>query len=78
MSNQVDGYDPFDPNDKNIVRLSTWIATRRSGVAQSTIDAFWYVVGLNDAERLKAWLSDHMQEAPTLRKLYEERENGKA
>jgi hypothetical protein len=43
--------------------------------AESTIDAFWYLVRLGDDDRLKAWLADHMRDAPTLRKLYEERQN---
>jgi hypothetical protein len=43
--------------------------------AESTIDAFWYLVRLGDDDRLKAWLADHMRDARTLRKLYEERQN---
>jgi hypothetical protein len=38
--------------------------------AQSTIDAFWYVVGLNDSDRLKAWLLNHPKDAPHLHKLW--------
>jgi hypothetical protein len=38
---------------------------------QSTIDAFWYVVGLCNPERLKAWLGDHPQDASFLLKLLE-------
>jgi hypothetical protein len=38
---------------------------------QSTIDAFWYVVGRRDQERFKAWLADHPQDAPFLLKLLE-------
>jgi hypothetical protein len=38
---------------------------------QSTIDAFWYVVGLRDQERLKTWLADHPHDAPFLLKLME-------
>lgn len=34
--------------------------------AQSTIDAFWYVVRLDDVGRLKAWLADHPKDAPLL------------
>jgi hypothetical protein len=44
--------------------------------AESTIDAFWYLVRLNDPDRLKAWLADRPRDRPTLRKLYEERKNG--
>jgi hypothetical protein len=39
--------------------------------ADSTIDAFKYLVRLNDPERLKAWLADRPQDAPTLLKLLE-------
>jgi hypothetical protein len=39
--------------------------------AQSTIDAFWFVINLRDPERFKAWLADHPQDAPTLLKLLE-------
>jgi hypothetical protein len=38
---------------------------------KSTIDAFWFVVGLNDPGRLKAWLRQHSGDAPTLLKLLE-------
>jgi hypothetical protein len=37
----------------------------------STIDAFKYLVRLRDPERLKAWLADCPQDAPTLLKLLE-------
>jgi hypothetical protein len=30
--------------------------------AQSTIDAFWYLVGLKEPDRLAAWLDDHPEE----------------
>jgi len=45
---------------------------------QSTIDAFWYLVQLNDPARLKAWLQDRPQDQQTLRRLYEERQNVEA
>src|SRR6266436_8569316 len=32
--------------------------------ADSTVSAFWYVVGLNDLEYLKAWLANHPADAP--------------
>jgi hypothetical protein len=38
---------------------------------QATVDAFKYLVRLNDPERLKAWLADRPQDAPTLLKLLE-------
>jgi hypothetical protein len=40
---------------------------------QSTIDAFWYVVGLRDPERFKAWLADRPKDAPFLLQLLETR-----
>jgi hypothetical protein len=38
---------------------------------QATIDAFWYVVGLGDPERFKAWLANHPRDASFLLKLLE-------
>jgi hypothetical protein len=38
--------------------------------AQSTIDAFWYLVQLNDEARLKAWLAGRPLDGPTLLKLW--------
>jgi hypothetical protein len=38
---------------------------------QSTIDAFWYVVRLDDAEYLKRWLAQHPRDAEALCKLWE-------
>ncbi|MFY9953199.1 hypothetical protein [Bradyrhizobium sp.] len=43
--------------------------------AESTIDAFWYLVRMNDPDRLKAWPADHMRDAPTLLGLLEARKN---
>lgn len=54
------------------------IARRPRAPAASTIDAFWYVVRLNNPERLKRWLKEHPDEAPHLRKLLEERRNARA
>jgi hypothetical protein len=31
------------------------------GPAASTIDAFWFLVQMNDSERLKAWLDRHSE-----------------
>jgi len=39
--------------------------------AESTISSFWYVVGLNDLDYLKAWLRNHPADAPALHKLLE-------
>ena len=46
--------------------------------AQSTIDAFWYLVQLNEPDRLKAWLQDRPQDRQTLLQLYEGRQNVEA
>lgn len=46
--------------------------------AASTIDAFWYVVSLNDEDHLEAWLKDHMRDAPYLYGLFKARKNEKA
>lgn len=40
---------------------------------QSTIDAFWYVVRLDDADRLDRWLGDHPADAAYLLKLLQAR-----
>ena len=42
---------------------------------EATIDAFWYLVRLNDPDRLKAWLAARPLDAPTLLKIYEGRQN---
>lgn len=39
--------------------------------ARSTVDAFWFVVGLRDPERFKAWLADRPKDAPLLLQLLE-------
>jgi hypothetical protein len=39
---------------------------RRNGPPQATIDAFHYVVNLDDQERLDSWLADHAQDASAL------------
>jgi hypothetical protein len=38
---------------------------------QATIDAFWFVVALDDLDRLAAWLDDHPRDKPALLKLLE-------
>ena len=40
-------------------------------ITKSTIDAFWYLVRLNDFERLAAWLADHPQDTQFLYELLE-------
>jgi hypothetical protein len=41
--------------------------------ASSTIEAFFYLVGLNEADRLAGWLRERPQDAPTLLKLLEKK-----
>lgn len=38
--------------------------------AQSTVDAFLYLVGLNDADRLRQWLARHPLDAPYLLEIW--------
>ena len=42
---------------------------------QSTIDAFWYLVQLNDEPRLRAWLEARPLDGPTLLNILEEHKN---
>ena len=44
--------------------------------AQSTVDAFWYVAGLDDADYLKRWLAEHPRDVETLQKLWEAKHAG--
>lgn len=37
---------------------------------QATVDAFWFVVQLGDAERLDRWLADHPRDAAHLHKIW--------
>jgi hypothetical protein len=39
--------------------------------AQSTVDAFWYLVRLKEPDRLAAWLDNHPREKSHLLKLLE-------
>jgi hypothetical protein len=41
---------------------------------ESTIDAFWYVVRLNDREQLAAWLNDHPRDKAFLLQLLEDKQ----
>jgi hypothetical protein len=45
---------------------------------QSTIDAFWYLVQINEPDRLRGWLEVRPMDAPTLLKIYDERKNVRA
>jgi hypothetical protein len=46
-------------------------APRRSHrTPQSTIDAFWYVVQLGDADYLTGWLAQHPLDAPELHEIW--------
>lgn len=48
-------------------------APRPYRTPQATIDAFFYVVGLDDPPRLAAWLADHPRDAAYVRKLLEQK-----
>jgi hypothetical protein len=39
--------------------------------SESVIEAFWYLVKLNEPGRLEAWLADHPRDATTLYELLE-------
>jgi hypothetical protein len=41
---------------------------------QATIDAFWYVVGLDDPDYLAAWLAKHPADTPHLLKIWKARQ----
>jgi hypothetical protein len=43
---------------------------------QATIDAFWYVAGLDDSAYLAGWLAQHPLDAPALQKLWEAKHVG--
>jgi hypothetical protein len=45
---------------------------------QSTVDAFWYLVQLNEPDRLKAWLEARPKDQKTLLDLYEEHQDASA
>lgn len=42
--------------------------------AQSTVHAFWYVVGLDDADYLARWLARHSDDAPQLLQIWKVRQ----
>ena len=48
-------------------------ARPRYSTPQTTVDAFLFVVGLDDAERLAQWLADHPLDAPQLLNLWEQK-----
>jgi hypothetical protein len=41
---------------------------------ESTVQAFWYLVGLEDQSRLNAWLAEHPKDAPFLLKLLKDKQ----
>jgi hypothetical protein len=44
---------------------------QRYRTPQATIDAFWYIAGLDDSNYLTAWLAQHPRDVETLQKLWE-------
>jgi hypothetical protein len=59
-------------NDDNVLKFKP----RPYRTAESTVDAFWYLVKLNEPDRLKTWLAARPLDAPTLLKLWKARKNG--
>jgi hypothetical protein len=45
---------------------------------QSTVEAFWFLVQLNDPDRLKSWLQAHPRDQKTLIDLYERQQDASA
>ena len=61
----------WEATDSNTDRLPSVRTSELYRPAQSTRDAFFYVVALDDVDRLKAWLADHPKDAPILLQLLE-------
>ena len=59
--------------DDNILEFKP----RTYRTSQGTIDAFWYLVRLNEPDRLKAWLEARPMDAPFLYELLQVRKNEK-
>jgi hypothetical protein len=64
-----------EPPPKPSGKFATTALVAKTGpepyrMPDSVIDAFWYVAGLNDPDRLKAWLLNHPKDAPHLHKLW--------
>jgi hypothetical protein len=51
-------------------------ATRHYRTPRATIEAFWYVASLDDADYLKRWLAQHPRDVETLQKLWEAKHAG--
>ena len=65
----------FDLLEDNVIAFTP--RPRPYRTAQSTIDAFWYLVQVNDPDRLEAWLADHPKDASFLYQLLQARKNEK-
>ena len=63
------GEPPPQDNDRNGPQTAVERAVYRT--AQSTVDAFWYVISLKDPDKLSAWLRDHPRDTARLKKLLE-------
>ena len=61
--------EAMDDPSKRLPQLPAELPSCRT--SQATVDAFWFVVGLDDLDRLAAWLDDHQRDKPTLLKLLE-------
>jgi hypothetical protein len=64
-------YARLEAMDDPSKRLSPPAEPRPYRTPQATVDAFWFVVGLQDPERFKAWLAARPDDAPFLLKLLE-------
>jgi hypothetical protein len=65
------GVARLEANDDPSRRLSPRSEPEPHRPARSTVDAFFFVVCLNDAEYLKRWLELHPRDAEALCKLWE-------
>ena len=63
------GEAPPQDNVRNGPQTAVERAVYRT--AQSTVDAFWYVISLKDPDKLSAWLRDHPRDTARLLKLLE-------
>ena len=63
------GEPPPQDNARNGPQTAVERAVYRT--AQSTVDAFWYVISLKDPDKLSAWLRDHPRDTARLKKLLE-------
>jgi hypothetical protein len=77
IEQRVQRWEMADPRDRwkhtaaPLPRAMAEIKKPGHRLPKATIDAFLDLVRLGDPERLKAWLQDHLHEAPALLKMLE-------